>query len=245
MDRFGRGYAWPHRGRPLLARDRNRRGEHAERNINLARVGLGDRRYQPTLAEHEQDRGEETGCARGGNRLINIESRRFILRPLTPDDVDEDYIGWWNDTDIQAGLNSLPRNWERFHALRHVRRFNNRDRFHLGLFRKDGPLIGFLALFLDDKLKIARANIVIGNKKYWGKRVPEEVVPALVEYLFTQTSSVKLKLETISSNRSSIASMKRCGAKQEGVLREEKENPYGERLDVCLFSILKSEWQSN
>ncbi len=58
-----------------------------------------------------------------------LETERFKLRPLVPADATDDYISWWNDEEIQAGLGKPPRNWDRAQAQRHISSFDNRRRF--------------------------------------------------------------------------------------------------------------------
>lgn len=172
-----------------------------------------------------------------------IETKRFILRPMTEKDINPDYISWWNAADIQAGMNMPARQWQRFHALRHIRRFNNRDSFHFGIFHKGGPLLGFFAVFLNFNQQTATVNIMVGNKQYWGKKIPDETAPAVFDFIFSHQDIVKIKTETIGSNRSSIACQKRVGMQVEGVLRQERKGIKGDREDLYLFGLLKTDWQ--
>lgn len=98
-----------------------------------------------------------------------IKTKGFMESPITENDINLNYISWWNDPDIQAGSNSVARHWGRTHAVRHVRQLNNRNKFHLGIFNKNGFLIGFFAVFFNFKSQIATCNIVVGNKQYWSK----------------------------------------------------------------------------
>jgi len=100
---------------------------------------------------------------------VKLETKRFFVRSITIDDVDEQYLSWWNDARVQETLNAPARGWTLARARQHVSNFNNANTFHLGLFRKNpAELVGFVALFANRQNDIAVINIVIGNKKYCG-----------------------------------------------------------------------------
>lgn len=73
--------------------------------------------------------------------------------------------------------------------------------------------------------------------------MPDETGPAVFDFIFSQSEIVKIKTETIASNRSSIACQKRMGMQVEGVLRQEKKGINGGREDLYLFGLLKTDWQ--
>jgi RimJ/RimL family protein N-acetyltransferase len=160
-------------------------------------------------------------------------------------DVSAEYISWWNDPQIQDGLNMPVRNWTRPQAVKHVSRFNNIDRFHLGIYRKgSGELVGFVAVFHNSQLATATINIVIGNKKFWGSRVPKELREIVFPFIFKRLKVAKLKLEVVGHNRSSLSMCKSLGLVEEGVLRQEKPHYQGGRVDVYVFRMLAEEWQA-
>ena len=176
-------------------------------------------------------------------QLLRLETKRFVLRSMTPEDVNEEYITWWNDPRVQEGLNMPQRNWQRAHAVNHVQRFNNVDSFHLGVFRKESrELVGFVAIFNNSKLATALMNIVIGNKRYWGRRVPIELSQIVFPFTFQFLGAAKIKSEVVGQNRASLEMCKRLGFQEEGVLRQEKPSFQGGRVDIHLFGLLAEEW---
>jgi RimJ/RimL family protein N-acetyltransferase len=185
-------------------------------------------------------------AARGGDGTASwqgLETSRFVVRPMTAADVNDDYVGWWNDAALQAGLNHLPRGWNRLEAENHVRSFDGRNRFHMGIYRKHGPMVGFLAIILHQEGRVANLNMVVGNKSYWGKGVPDEVLPPVFDHFFASMGVHKFKCEVLAFNRSSIAGVKRLGFALEGVLREEREAYDGASADLHVFGLLKGDWE--
>ncbi len=177
-----------------------------------------------------------------GKPLV-FETANFRLRSLTADDATETYIGWWNDAEIQEGLGTAPRNWGRQQAVQHINRFNNRARFHLGIFPKGEDIpIGFLAIFLEH-YDLARTNIVIGNKDYWGRGVPLEVRGRALEVLFEHFKVAKVYGRLHARNYASIFNYKAQGFTCEAILRQHEVGPDGERRDMLMFGLLREEWR--
>jgi len=177
---------------------------------------------------------------------LRIETARFLLRSLTPDDVTDTYVSWWNDSEVQAGLNARPRHWDQQRARQHVAQFDNKTKFHLGIFCKDtGRMIGFYAAFPNPNTNVASHNIVIGEKDYWGKGVVQEVRPPMLAFLFFGMGMVKVKAEVLGRNYPSIFNNKKLGFTCEGILRKERVHYSGVgRIDVFLFGLLREEWEA-
>jgi [ribosomal protein S5]-alanine N-acetyltransferase len=175
---------------------------------------------------------------------VKFETKRFYIRSIAIDDVDEQYLSWWNDARVQESLNARARGWTIVNARRHVSKFNNKNTFHLGLFRKDpAELVGFVALFVNSQNDNAVINIVIGNKKYWGSGVPKEASTVIFPFVFEELKVNKLKSEVNSSNRSSLKATKDLGFIEEGILRQDVQHFSGERLDKHVFGLLAEDWR--
>jgi RimJ/RimL family protein N-acetyltransferase len=177
--------------------------------------------------------------------LLEVETGRFVLRSLTPQDATDTYVGWWNDAEVQEGLNFAPRGWDRQRAMQHIALFDNVNKFHLGIFCKDsGRMIGFFAIFITPKTKVAVTNVVIGEKDFWGKGVVQEVRAAMLAFLFRVLGMEKVKGEIKGRNYPSIFNYKAQGFTCEGILRNEVAHFAGGRTDVFLFGLLREEWES-
>jgi RimJ/RimL family protein N-acetyltransferase len=178
-------------------------------------------------------------------QLLVLESKRFNIRSMIADDVSDEYISWWNDTQIMDGFMQAPRNWTKSHGVKHVNTFNNKNSFHLGIHRKgSNEDVGFIAIFHNKGFATALINMIIGNKKYWGARVPKEIVGTVFPFIFDQLRVAKIKTETAHYNRSSVSAMLKVGFVEEGILRQEKPYYKGGRIDMRVFGLLAEEWQA-
>jgi RimJ/RimL family protein N-acetyltransferase len=177
---------------------------------------------------------------------LQLETERFRLRSLTPADATITYVRWWNDPEVQEGLNFGARGWDKERAIKHISQFNNDTSFHLGIFCKDtGRMIGFFAAFPQPRSKVAKTNIVIGEKDYWGKNVVQEVRARMLTFLFETLGMEKVKGEIQGRNYPSIFNYKAMGFTCEGVLRNDIPRFDGKgRTDVFIFGLLREEWQA-
>ncbi len=175
--------------------------------------------------------------------LLQVPTERFVLRSLLPTDADDVYTSWWNDVEIQKGFNSLPRNWDKARAAKHIQQFNNQDKFHLGIYCKvTGQKIGFFAMFVDYNQKIAKTNVLLGNREYWGKGVVLEVRGRMLDFLFNRLKMEKVEGEILGRNLPSIYNYKAQGFTAEGVRRKHILKAGGGRTDVYHFGMLRDEW---
>ena len=136
---------------------------------------------------------------------LELETEKYKLRSLTPDDADEEYTSWWNDAEVQRGFNKKPRNWDIPDAVKHINTFNNITLFHLGVFPKDtSRLIGFVTISFAMKHKVAITNVALGDKSYWGKDVIIEVRRKVMDFMFETLGIEKAESEILGRNFSSI-----------------------------------------
>ena len=174
--------------------------------------------------------------------MLTLETDNYELRSLLAGDATETYVNWWNDPDIQAPLGFKPRGWTKENAIKHIGRFDNRQKFHIGIFPYGERLpVGFISIFQEPRNR-ATTNIVIGNKDFWGKSVVLEVRAAILEFLFLKRDVHKVCGKVSARNFASIFNYKAQGFTCEGVLREHDIGLDGKREDQLMFGLLKNEW---
>ncbi len=173
---------------------------------------------------------------------LTFETENYRLRSLTAQDATDTYVGWWNDPEVQESLGFEPRQWDRARAIQHIERFDNRRRFHVGIFPKDQELpVGFIAIFLEVEQR-ALTNIVIGNTDYWGRKLVIEVRETVYDWLFNDIGVAKIYGKVNARNFPSIFNYKAQGFTCEGVLRQHGRNSDGTRHDLLMFGMLRDEW---
>jgi len=177
-------------------------------------------------------------------RVLVLETQRFVLRSLTAKDATPTYVGWWNDPEIQEPFGFRPRNWGRDDAIRNIQRFDNRSWFNLGIFPKGVDLpVGFFVIFVEGGYR-AKTLVVIGDKGWWGARVPLEVRARCLDFLFDEIGVVLVYGTVSPRNFASIYNYKVQGFAVDGVLRKQGLDAAGKPEDQIAFSMLAEEWRA-
>ncbi|MFM6959691.1 MAG: GNAT family N-acetyltransferase [Schleiferiaceae bacterium] len=175
---------------------------------------------------------------------FKVDLPNFTLRSLGPDDVNADYVSWWNDAEIQGRLGAFARGWGLADARRHVDRFDIDRDLHLGIFdRAEERLVGFYTIFTNKRTGVATTNRVIGDKSYWRKGISKELSVWSIPFIFQAMGMEKISASIHGENHSSMWLVEYFGFQREGVLRSELPAHDGGRLDVYKYGLLRSDWE--
>jgi RimJ/RimL family protein N-acetyltransferase len=143
-------------------------------------------------------------------------------------------------------LNVPARRTQRAELERYLARFDNDDRYLIGVFAKAMSLhIGFFMVEINKLHASANFNLVIGDKQYWGKGVVNEVRAALLDEFFERRGIEKAYGMPLARNFAAVFNYKAQGWRLEGVLRGQcKSIGGGARLDQYHFGMLREEWRA-
>jgi [ribosomal protein S5]-alanine N-acetyltransferase len=92
-----------------------------------------------------------------------------------------------------------------------------------------------------------KLNAEIGFKlqpAYWNQGLMTEAVLIVVQFLFTETETLRIEAMTRPKNYGSIKVLEKCGFQKEGILRK-CEHHQGESWDMGMYSLLKEEFDVN
>ncbi len=96
------------------------------------------------------------------------------------------------------------------------------------------------------KLDLANRTVEIGHTwisaSYQRTVVNTEMKILMLTYAFETLNCVRVQFQTDELNTKSRAAIARLGAKEEGILRNERIMPDGRIRNTVMFSILDSEW---
>lgn len=172
-----------------------------------------------------------------------LKGNTVYLRLLSQADL-KDRVDWINDEEnIQTLLFDWPTSYDKT-----LKWFNNvvfdKSKLNLSIVDKEtDELIGMTGLLNIDRVNHhAQFYITIGNKKYRGKRLPDEVIPLVLEYGFTELELKKIYLYTLPNNERGRHVYERNGFKLDGVLRQQVYCR-GKQQDLYVHSILKYEFE--
>lgn len=172
-----------------------------------------------------------------------LHGKNILLRLLVQEDL-KDRVDWINDEEnIQTLLFDWPTSYDKtlkwFHNVVH-----DASKINFSIVDKvSGELIGMTGLLNIDRINHhAQLYITIGNKKYRGRHLPDEIIPLVLEYGFLELELKKIYLYTLPNNSRGRYVYERNGFRQDGILRQQVYCR-GRQQDLYVHSILKSEFE--
>jgi RimJ/RimL family protein N-acetyltransferase len=108
--------------------------------------------------------------------------------------------------------------------------------------KNSGQVVGQLnAMYRSEVHQHAEVGYVL-NPNFGGVGLASEATTALVDALFATDAFHRLSMRIDARNTRSLALAARIGFRNEGCQRE-VEIAKGERVDICTYAVLKSEWR--
>lgn len=174
-----------------------------------------------------------------------LESKRVILRPLSQQDVNETYLSWLNDPEVNRFNSHAIFPYSKEELIRYVAS-SSKDRSKVILAIMDKTTkrhIGNVTLQnIDWVTRSAEFAILIGEKIQWGKGIGAEVGKLIVDYGFNHLGLHRIWCGTSSDNIGMQKVAKRIGMKREG-LRRDAMFKSGRWVNIIEYGILHSEFE--
>lgn len=190
--------------------------------------------------------------ARAPVRKVRLETERFLLRTLTPEDANEKWIAWAADIDVVEPLNVPVRKMTMEDVRAHFRTYDQERQLLIGIFTRQGGdfppniFIGVYILAFNHQHRTVTFNVMIGDKEYWGQRVVLETRAALLDFVFDVVRIEKAIGAPMCRNFPAVFNYKAQGWTLEGTLRAHARSAHrpGERLDEYSFGMLPDQWRA-
>jgi len=174
-----------------------------------------------------------------------LTGKRIYLRSLERADLKE-RVCWINDTEnIQTLLFDWPTSLSKTEAW-YNSALMDRSKFHFSIVECDtDELVGMTGLLDVDRIhRRGQLYITIGNKKFRGLHLPDEVIFLVLEYAFEELGLQRIYLYTLPNNEHARKVYERNGFQLDGILRKHYF-VRGKQQDLYVQSILDSEWHEN
>ena len=153
-----------------------------------------------------------------------IKSKRFYLRELDDDDVNNDYLKWVSDLSNEYIINK-----DSNYSIQKLKEYVNQKHFNkesllLGIFTNDNNKhIGNIKYEPIDSIKgVAVMGILIGNIGWRGKGVATEVINISAEWLYENFNIKNIFLSVDVKNVGAIRAYEKSGFTENQELRRTK-----------------------
>jgi RimJ/RimL family protein N-acetyltransferase len=179
-------------------------------------------------------------------RPVTLTTDRFLVRSLTPADASDRWCDWSADREVMGPLNVPANRMTKDQLTRYIVRHDNDRAYLIGIFTKAmSQHIGFFMVEMNKLHASANFNLVIGDKRFWGKGVVNEVRAALLDEFFEHRGVEKAYGTPLARNFPAVFNYKAQGWKLEGVMRGQcKSMTDGSRLDQYHFGMMREEWRA-
>jgi RimJ/RimL family protein N-acetyltransferase len=151
-----------------------------------------------------------------------IETARFVLRPLTPENATERYLAWLADADARRYIQAAASTRTLDDLRAYIReRVGRADVLFLGIFeRADGHHIGNIKYEpLDTGRGLAEMGILIGEPSWRGRGVAREVISATARWLRLHRGILRISLGVERENKVALSAYLRAGFRETDVIR--------------------------
>ena len=186
----------------------------------------------------KKDLPVETNSLYAQSGPVFIDSDDFLLRSLTPEDVNARMLSWITGSEMLRGLNIANLNFDLSRLKDFIARFDNKNHYFIGIFSKrEKLLIGFYTVDVSFPHMVALLTGGIGEKGFEGKAVFWRTIDALMDYFYNYRNIYKIKSHVMERNlRMLFNYMNAPHFELEAVLKDDFITPTGERSDILVFS---------
>jgi RimJ/RimL family protein N-acetyltransferase len=174
-------------------------------------------------------------------RVIFLQGKKTVLRPLRKDTDLESCLVWLNDPEVNWYIRrflplSLQEEEAWFEDL--PRRPND---IVLAIETIEGQFIGVTLLRINWKDRVAATGTLIGEKKFWDEGYGTDAKMILLNYAFNTLNLRKICSVVYEFNKRSLRYSKKCGYRIEGK-RQKQVFKKGKYWDEIIMGVFKEEW---
>jgi RimJ/RimL family protein N-acetyltransferase len=172
---------------------------------------------------------------------MNLEGNKILLRKITPEDADDQYLSWLNDAEVTKGLETVPSPYTMEMLKKYVQDMiaNENTYMFMIIDKATGEKIGTAKVHgINKKNGTCNLGLMIGNKNFWGKGYGPDAYKTAIDFAFDHLKIRKIWEMANADNFASLAMCKKAGFEIEGALKEQvfSNGKYIDKLLLGLFA---------
>ena len=173
---------------------------------------------------------------------VQLSTQRFYLKTLGRHEASDRYLSWVKDPEISRTLDVDSESQSLETLKEYIASHDGETKFLFGIFEKKGNQIGTHSVAVWPEERRAYIGVMIGDKDFWGKRVPLETRSRLLNWVFHEFPCDKVQACCDVINTPAIFNFQKQGwdlFKVEPAARMLE----GRKIDRLHYQILKSQWK--
>lgn len=178
------------------------------------------------------------------NAYRRLGSKSIYLSPLlTDDDSLNSYAKWFNDNNVNLGLNLHDKLVDLDYVKNTlVNSAPNKLNFSI-ITNSDESLIGLCSITILNNIS-CELSILIGESSYRGCRIGREVLLTLCKFCFEELRMHRVRTEFNENNRAATGCVSACGFDTAGTLRDTVFHE-GKFINTTIYELLERNWWSD
>jgi len=173
--------------------------------------------------------------------------RHTIIKPISPSEINDKYLSWLNDKDINQYLEVRYKKQEYTDIINYINYLRSKESCEL------------FAIFLKkEKLHIGNATItsynlhddgcvdfgiMLGDSRTHSMGIGGEIHVLLLEYFFSDPRIIRINAGAYSDNVIACRTLESVGYIKEGVFRKRFLLSNGQRCDANWYGMLREDWE--
>ena len=157
-------------------------------------------------------------------RETRLYGENLILRPVELSDVNDDYVRWMNDREVNQYMETRFRPQTRKDIETYVGSMIQKPNVHFFaiLFKESSRHIGNIKLEVTSSIhRRGEISLFVGEKGHWGKGFASEAIRLVKDFGIKDLGLHKLTAGCYSNNQGSARAFEKAGFLREAVLRGE------------------------
>lgn len=183
------------------------------------------------------------------NVKVTIKGRMVIIRPISRKEINERYISWLNNPEVNEFLGVRHKKQSIEDVINYINMLRAKPGCELFavLTKKEHIHIGNVAIthYNPDNQGYVVYGLLIGDPRARMLGLGGEASVLIIEYLFSNPDIRKIQGGAVADNYNSCNMFESLGFKREGVLRQHAVLLSGKISDSYLYGMLREEWFSN
>lgn len=180
------------------------------------------------------------------NRMDIIEGRNLLIRPISVNEINQRYVGWLNNPEINQFLEVR----HSHQTIESIVDYINGLRLKKGcemfaiLTKKEQIHIGNITInsYNPNQQRYTFFGMMIGDSRAQDAGLGGQAMVLLMEYLFNDLAIIRVECGAIADNQRSWKTVEVLGLRKEGVLRKRSILSSGKITDLYLYGLLREEW---
>ncbi len=175
-----------------------------------------------------------------------IKTARLVLRPFRQEDAVPMFRNWANDPRVTRFLTWAPHTSVdvSMNIVKDWCALYQSPSYYQWVIEFEGQPVGSISVVRQsDADERAEVGYCIGYD-FWGRGITTEAVMGVTDFLFSEVGVHRVEIHHATDNPASGRVAEKCGFLPEGILRGRSKTGTGEFKDICVWGMLREEWES-